>query len=300
MKRVCLYLLTAAVALCLAACTQRPPEPSPTPEPGPSLAPEPAPTPEPEPEPAPGAGALLGAGTVLGIETVSSPAFEEGDYFDNALFVGDSIMEGIRQYVAAQRQNRSMLGSAQFLTTIVGIGVMDLVGDRDWGRSYSYKGAEKPLEDIVAEIAPRRVFLLLGLNDLSFYDPVAENIASQYSRLLSSLREACPETEFIIITNPPKVDSEWLPDYTENRNLNNELIEEFVAVLKQMCLEQRIPYVDAHEMLKDENGALPSGFSRDGFAHLSYEGAAAVVDALDAFAGEELARKPKITYFMGR
>lgn len=287
-KRVCLYVLAVTIALCLMACTQHPPEPAPTPEPSPT------------PEPPLCAGTALGTGTILGVETLSSPAFEEGDYFDNALFVGDSIMEGIRQYVAAQRQSRNVLGTAQFLTTTVGIGVMDLVGDRNWGRLYSYKGVQKPLEDILEEIAPRRVFLLLGLNDLSFYDPVAEDIASRYSLLISNLQAVCPETEFIVVTNPPKVDSEWLPDYTENRNLDNELIEEFVAALKQMCHEQRIPYVDIYESLKDENGALPYSFSRDGFAHLSYEGAAAVVEALNAFAEEEISRKPKVVYYTGR
>lgn len=292
--------MAVTIALCLTGCTQRPAEPSLAPEPPPTLEPFSTLEPPPTPEPFLGVGTVLGTGTVLGIETISSPALEEGDYFDNALFVGDSIMEGIRQYVAAQRQSREMLGTAQFLTSEQGIGVMDLVGDRNWGRLYSYKGVQKPLEDIVEEIAPRRVFLLLGLNDMSFYDPVVEDIVSRYFRLISSLYAACPETEFIVITNPPKVDSEWLPDYTENRNLDNELIEKFVAALKQMCQEQRIPYVDVHESLKDENGALPYKFSRDGFAHLSYEGAAVVVETLDAFAEEEISRKPKIIYFTGR
>lgn len=221
----------------------------------------------------------------------SAPPTEEGDYFDDTLFVGDSIMEGIRQYVAAQRQERELLGTAQFLTSTMGISLADLTGDRDWGAAFSYKGEERPLEDIVAELAPRRVFLLLGLNDMACEpETSADEIAARYARLIGRLRTACPETEFIIITNPPKVASQWLPEYTANRNFGNELIGAFVSALRQMCREHGVPYVDAYEALKDGSGALPDSFCRDGYVHLNHQGAAAVVDALEAFAGERWAK----------
>lgn len=213
------------------------------------------------------------------------PTPEEGDYFDDALFVGDSILEGVRQYVAAQRPEGEMLGTAQFLTTTMGISLADLVGDREVGVQFSYQGEEKPLEDIVAEIAPRRVFLLLGLNDLaSDPDPAVEDVVNRYTRLILNLRSACPGVEFIVITNPPKVASRWLPDYTVNRGFGNELIGAFVDEFRAVCPEWNIPYVDAYEALKDENGALPDDFCRDGFVHLNHRGAAAVVEALEAFA----------------
>lgn len=213
-----------------------------------------------------------------------SPDVEDGGYFDNTLFVGDSIMESIRQYVAAQRQQNEMLGTARFLTSTMGVSLADLVGERNLGIGFTYQGEAKPLENIVAEFAPRRVFLLLGLNGLAAAGPVVDDIVARYLRLISSLRAVCPETEFIVITNPPKVASRWLPDYTANRNFGNELIGQFVAALKQMCREQGVPFVDAYESLKDENDALPDHFCRDGYVHLNHQGAAVVVEALNAFA----------------
>ena len=275
MKRYRLLLLGLFAALALTGCAPSGWAPSPTPEPTPasppaetlsppSLAlptPPPAPSLEPPPEP------------------------EEGSYFDNALFVGDSIMEGIRQYVAVQRQEGESLGTAQFLTTTMGVSLADLVGDRDNGVRFSYQGEERPLEDIVADIAPRRVFLLLGLNDLaSDQDPVITDIVERYIRLIDSLQTACPGVECVIITNPPKVASQWLPDYTANRRFGNPLIQELVDGLTQMCRENNIPCVDAHECLKNEHGALPDDYCRDGYIHLNHQGAAAVVEALEAFA----------------
>ena len=130
MKSIRLLLLGLAVALSLTGCAAKAEKPSHTPEPVPTSTPVetlsppslalPLPTPSPTPSPEP----------------------EEGNYFDNALFVGDSIMEGIRQYVAAQRQEGEMLGTARFLTTTMGVSLADLVGDRDGGVQFNYQREE--------------------------------------------------------------------------------------------------------------------------------------------------------------
>ena len=275
MKRYRLLLLGLFAALALTGCAPSGWAPSPTPEPTPASPPAETLSPPslalPTPSPAP--------------SLEPPPESEEGSYFDNALFVGDSIMEGIRQYVAVQRQEGELLGTAQFLTTTMGVSLADLVGDRDNGVRFSYQGEERPLEDIVADIAPRRVFLLLGLNDLaSDQDPVITDIVERYIRLIDSLQTACPGVECVIITNPPKVASQWLPDYTANRRFGNALIQELVDGLTQMCRENNIPYVDDYEGLKNENGALPDAYCRDGYIHLNHQGAAVVVEALEAFA----------------
>ena len=275
MKRYRLLLLGLFAALALTGCAPSGWAPSPTPEPTPASPPAanrcPPSRAEATTPPPPARG--------------PPPEPEEGSYFDNALFVGDSIMEGIRQYVAVQRQEGELLGTAQFLTTTMGVSLADLVGDRDNGVRFSYQGEERPLEDIVADIAPRRVFLLLGLNDLaSDQDPVITDIVERYIRLIDSLQTACPGVECVIITNPPKVASQWLPDYTANRRFGNALIQELVDGLTQMCRENNIPYVDAYEGLKNEHGALPDAYCRDGYIHLNHQGAAVVVEALEAFA----------------
>lgn len=281
MNRYCLPLLGLLTALFLSGCAASAARPAPPPETVPvHTAPASEFIPLPEVE---NSAAVPGLSTP--VLAVSSPAPEEGNYFDNTLFVGDSIMEGIRQYVAAQRQEGEMLGTARFLTTTMGMSLADLVGDREVGVQFSYQGEESPLQDIVAEIAPRRVFLLLGLNDLaSDTDPVIADVVDRYIRLIDTLQMACPGIECVIITNPPKVSSRWLPDYTANRHFSNELIEDFVDALTQMCRDNNIPCVDAYEYLKNENGALPDDYCRDGYIHLNHQGAAVVVEALEAFA----------------
>jgi lysophospholipase L1-like esterase len=282
------FSITLTFVMLLAGCTNSnaydyaPPEPfdSDLPyhtiqsEPVPSqAAPTPAATPFPEITPVP--------------ETTATPCVEiDGqEYFDEALFVGDSIMEGIRQYVVAKRQDGEALGTAKFLTSTMGISLEGLLGEQEINVQFNYQGRECPLEDILTDIAPHRVFLLLGLNDLSSDpDVIVADCVDRYTRLIERLQISCPQIEFIIITPPPKVASSWLPDYTANRSFNNQLIGKYVEALIEMCVQEDIPYIDAYTALKDENNALPDNFCRDGFIHLNHQGAAVVVEAVESFA----------------
>lgn len=217
--------------------------------------------------------------------TASLPVRNDA-YFDGSLFLGDSIMEGVRQYVAARRKEQTTLGNAKFLTSIMGISLADLVGERQPCIYYSYGGKEAPLEELIAGMELKRIFLLLGLNDLAGTDDSVDEIVGRYARLLDNLRGAFPEAELIVITNPPKVASAWLPDYALNRSFGNARIGEFVAALKRMCEDGGIPLVDAYECLAGENGALPDGWCRDGYVHLNNAGSARMVEALYAFAAD--------------
>ena len=277
-KQLCAALLF--LALTLASCgtgrvaeTGSPaPEPSNAPTLSSSSAPDPTVTSESAPvyTPTP--------------EPVQTPASGQPNdaYFDNALFIGDSIMEGIRQYVAKNRSVEPTLGNAQFLTDVAGVSIAGLA---QTGMGYRYQGADQSLQQILTQIRPARIFLMLGLNDLAAADPDIGGIISSYAQLISQIRQAVPGVEVIVLTNPPKVASLWLPDYTANRNFSNALIADFVEALIQMCGSQGIPYINTHQTLLDENGALPDSYCRDGYVHLNDTGSKVVVDALYAFAG---------------
>lgn len=72
-----------------------------------------------------------------------SPPAEADSYFENALFLGDSVTESVCRYVRAQRnEGKSVLADARFLTDVSGIRIADLVGDTDEQERirYQYKG----------------------------------------------------------------------------------------------------------------------------------------------------------------
>lgn len=218
--------------------------------------------------------------TASDTENASAPEVNPEEYFSDSVFIGDSIMEGIRQYVEKSRQNADMLGDAKFITSTAGISLADLTGKREPPILYRYKGKDTPLSDILAELSPKRVFLLLGLNDMSAANSSVPETILLYKEFIHTLKSR--GLEVIVITNPPKIASSWLPDYVANRNFNNELILSFVTELRLMCEAENIPYVDAYEHLAVD-GALPTDFCRDGYLHLNNSGAAVVVEALYNF-----------------
>ena len=263
----------SAEATPVASVTPEPTDPGkqrPEPDPEQTLQPTPVPTATPEAAATP----------------VSSAQLEA--YFEDSVFIGDSIMEGIRQYVAKNRAKEPTLGDAVFLTSTMGVSVADLVKGETDGPFYRYNGKNQPLTEILPQLECRRIFLQLGLNDMAAANPVVAESVAEYSRLIDLLQAAEPEAEIIVITNPPKVASTWLPSYTPNRSFGNKLIAEYVAALIQMCDARGIPYVDAHAALLDANGALPDGYCRDGFVHLNDSGAEVVVEELYRFAAERI------------
>lgn len=149
---------------------------------------------------------------------------------------------------------------------------------------HSYGGKEAPLEELLGDLDINRAFLLLGLNDLSATTATTEEIVERYAHLITNLRENFSDVEIVVITTPPKIASSWLPTYVTNRSFGNERIGEFVTALIAMCDENGVPYVDAYGALKNETGALPDDFCRDGYIHLNNAGSKVVVDALYAFA----------------
>lgn len=215
--------------------------------------------------------------------TVPEPDPKNDEYFNGSLFVGDSIMEGIRQYVVKERKADTVLGDAKFITTTIGITVADLTGYTEDTVYYSYRGEEMSVEDILSQIAPKRVFYLLGLNDLAAGTDNQLTV-DRYLELIENTKKLLPDAEVIVIANPPKVASGWLPSYVKNREFNNELILDLVTRLKTMCDENGVEFVDIHTSLCNEDGALDDALCRDSYVHLNDSGAKIVVETLYKFA----------------
>lgn len=252
------------------------PDPEPTSTPIPSTTPETTTSPSPTPSNSPASTSPV----------VSSEQLEA--YFNGSVFIGDSIMEGIRRYVSYSRTQEPTLGNAQFLTSSIGVSVDELLDNERGGPYFRYNGKNQYLLQILPQMDCKRIFILMGLNDMAAVNPVVETSIEKYSKLIDLLQRTVPDAEIVIITNPPKVASTWLPDYTPNRNFGNKLITEFVDALIKMCEAKGIPYVDAHTALEDANGVLPDDCCNDGFVHLSNKGAAVVVEELYRFAAERI------------
>ncbi|MBE6560286.1 MAG: hypothetical protein E7662_04105 [Ruminococcaceae bacterium] len=217
------------------------------------------------------------------------PAPDTDSYFANSLFIGDSVMEGISRYVRSQRnKGEKMLADAKFLTDVSGIRIADLVEDTTDDRiRYQYKGKAQELSAILADIKPSRIFLFLGMNDLSF-GYTAEDTISRYKRLIGLLQKECPDVHLVVMTVTPKTDSQYLPWYCKNKDFGSPLLNSFAEALMEFCRDNQLDCVDANAAVRDEKGHLPAEYSNDGYIHLNDAGAARLIGALQDFARQEM------------
>lgn len=125
------------------------------------------------------------------------------------------------------------------------------------------------LELLTATISnsPRRVFIMIGINDLARRVP-QEVIISNYKRILALIRRLSPKTKIYF--------QSILPVNEHFGKLNNHYLQagEIPVIndfLRRWTKAEGIGYVDLYQAMSDENGRLKTAYTWDG-VHLTLEG----------------------------
>ena len=191
----------------------------------------------------------------LGI-AVSAPV--QASYFDDAVFIGDSVTLKLKFYVMDESHPRSTtLGQAQFLTAgSLGSGeAMQPVTDKSLHPTY--QGQKMRLEDAVARMGAKKVYIMLGMNDVAVYGTTgaAENLMT----LVGLIREKSPDAKIMIQTATPRISSKT------TRPTTASLFEydlELYRLYRQMRLEN-VYLLDVAYVMRDEYGYLPDAYCSD-------------------------------------
>ena len=203
-------------------------------------------------------------------------------FWDNAVFVGDSVTMGLRNFVTSERnKGNACLGNAQFLTggsmgysnTLPEIGTKDSIHP-------IYKGREMYIEDALALIKADKVFIMLGMNDFDIYT-VKDGITNAV-KCINRIKEKNPDTKIYI--------ESVTPVNRDRGDFTNANIDIFNAALKKMCAANGCTYVDIASVMKNENGALIEPYCSDpnGMGiHMNYAGCRVWVDHLNKLFAEE-------------
>lgn len=201
---------------------------------------------------------------------------DSGNFFDGAVFVGDSVTLGLRNYVTAERnQGNECLGNAKFLTegsmsysnTLPEIGAPNSIHPK-------YEGREMYIEDALALIKANKVFIMMGMNDFCIY-PEEEAIGNA-DKCINRIKEKNPGIDIYIESVTPAL--------FDRGSFSNANIDKFNAALKQFCEANGYTYVDIASVMKDANGILISSYCGDAGAqgvHMSNIGCKAWVDYLN-------------------
>lgn len=203
---------------------------------------------------------------------------KEKNFFDNAVFIGDSVSLGLKNYATNQRNNgKECLGKAQFLVagcmgytnSLGAVGKQNTIHPK-------YNGKEVMVDDGVKMIGAKKAFIMLGLNDFCAYP--LETSMKNAKIFIGRIVEKNPGIKIYVQSVTPVISAK------ERGKFNNDSINKFNEALIELCYENGWTYVDVASVMKNENGCFKDEYCCDKNAqgvHMTYSGYRAWVEYLN-------------------
>lgn len=177
-------------------------------------------------------------------------------YLDDAVFIGDSVSLKLKNYVTAKRKTSAgFFGKAQFLTA----------GSMGSGNALKplsatsihppYNGKKALLEDNVAAMGAKKVYIMLGTNDIAPYgtDDAVKNMA----KLIAKIQAKSPDAKIFVQSSTPIIKK------MQMTSLNNPNLADYDYKLSVMCKEKGYYFVDVASVMRDKEGNLPLEYCSD-------------------------------------
>ena len=182
------------------------------------------------------------ADALLG-EPVPESAAADESYFDDAIFIGDSLTDGLAAYELLPREQ---------VLADTGINPQTILTRE----CISQDGTDKTVLDAAAALSPAKIYIMLGANGVAFLN--FEDIVDWYGQLIDGLREEHPDSEIYVQSVLP------VTREREDDTLNNARITELNGLLQEMAADKGVFYLSVNEAIADEEGFLPTDLSADG------------------------------------
>lgn len=172
-------------------------------------------------------------------QSVGSFAAVDKSYYDNVLFIGDSLTVGLSMYGNLKNANYFCIN---------GMGADEALGKDMDGVT---------LDALLDTYQYEAVYIMLGINDMGLK---RKSYLSVYSALLSHVQEKQPNAS-IVIQSILAVTSAYTADHPK---INNDEIRERNAGLAEMADGQQIFFLDLNVFFVDDAGNLRESQARDG------------------------------------
>lgn len=173
------------------------------------------------------------------------------DYFVDAVFIGDSMMEYVE-----------MLGELPTANYVWKIGMSAASAKR---KQFRVKDSTEKLTtyEMAATYAPKKLYILLGSNGLD--GNAVKYVIADYEQLADELITSFPDALIYVIAPPPMARKRMRGDHYVPVKRYSDFAEE----LKKLAERRHFYYIDLYHLLVDEKGYLPRKYdSGDGY-HLS-------------------------------
>ncbi len=168
------------------------------------------------------------------------------EYFDDAVFIGNSQIEGI-----------SIYSTMKNATIYAGKGIMvDTIFTKEVVKTND--GARITIMDALAKEQFGKVYIMLGANELGWaFDYL---FIEQYGKVIDEIKKLQPDAKIYVNAIMP-VSKE---KSNKDKIYNNKNIDNYNNLILNMTKEKEVYFIDSKEALADEEGNLPEDAGTDG------------------------------------
>lgn len=173
-------------------------------------------------------------------------------FFENDLFIGDSITTGFSGYGYISEENvfaKVGLNPISVLTTPITTPDGDVM-----------------INDEIAARSPERVYIMLGSNGIEWLDN--DKMLSSLDELIKLINDTDSDTTVVVLSVPPV--TQECESKSDTADLNKK-ISDYNSSLSTYCSEKNIAYIDISTMLCDENGYFAEQLAESDGRHFKGE-----------------------------
>ncbi|MBQ2755071.1 MAG: hypothetical protein IJF27_00180 [Oscillospiraceae bacterium] len=176
------------------------------------------------------------------------------EYFDNAVFIGDSLTEGIKTYG---------LMSNSTIIAATGINISTITTNKV---IKSPDGRITVLDALEQYPDTQKVYILLGANGIAWIEK--DLFIHLYTEFITAVKQLLPDATIYVQSIFPINEAKFAKAYKSD--ISNEKIREYNDALLAMCEELNVYYLNVAETIVDGNGSLPESATTDGM-HIGTE-----------------------------
>lgn len=169
----------------------------------------------------------------------------EDSYFDDAVFIGNSIV-GL-QMLAGSIQNatyycKASLQVESYFTEPINI----------------QNGQKAPLPEALQLYQYKKAYLMLGVNEMSW--PNWDAVIDLFDQVIKNIKETQPDAIIYVQSVLPVEMALDRAGYIPN----NKLVQKINAAILELCEENEVWFLNVAESIYDHEGALPADSTKDG------------------------------------
>lgn len=174
----------------------------------------------------------------------------DDDYFDDAVFIGDSRTEGFILNNGLTAKITSY--------TYKGLSVDKIFTDK----VINMDGKKLTIIEALKETSFSKVYIMLGINEIGWV--YSSMFIDKYAKIIDEIKNINPKCTIYVQSIIPVTEKVS----NEHQYIKNNKINEYNSLIKEMAEEKSVYYLNVQEVIVNENGILPNDAATDGI-HLN-------------------------------